>query len=206
MQATRQRILDHLRVEGETTVRQLGEVLGLTATGVRQHLTILEQEDLVSSREERGKVGRPALAYSLTHKGEESYPTQYDALANALLDEARSTYGAAGYQRLIRGVALRIAKPHVARLADATEEERVRSACEFLQEQDVVADWERKGDSFLLHQRTCPYPEVARHNAATCLIDVALVSELTAMDARLVSCLVRGDRSCTYRMQSAATA
>ena len=206
MQATRQRILDHLRVAGEATVRKLGDVLGLTATGVRQHLTILEQEQLVTSREQRGKVGRPALAYSLTQKGEESYPTQYDVLTNHLLDEALSTYGGGGYQQLIRGVALRMAKPHMARLANASEEERVRFACNLLTEQDVVADWERQGDAFLLHQRTCPYPEVARHDSAACRIDVAFMSEITSMDAHLVDCRVRGDGWCTYRMQPAATA
>lgn len=207
MQATRQQILDHLRLRGEATVRELGDQLGLTATGVRQHLTILEQEGYVASREERGKVGRPALVYSLTALGEATYPMGYDQLARALLDEVRSTYGAAGFQQVIRRVAVRMAEPHTARLGGASPEERVRAACALLGEQDVVADWERDGNGgYLLHERTCPYPEVARHNSAVCVIDVAYMRELTGMDARLVRCRVRGDGGCTYRLMPVAGA
>ena len=201
MQATRQQILDHLRLRTEATVRELGEFLSLTATGVRQHLTVLEQEGLVSSREERGKVGRPALVYSLTARGEASYPMRYDVVANALLDEVHSTYGPAAYQQMIKGVAVRMAAPHASRLAGAPLENRVDAACELVRDQGVVADWERKDGGFLLHERTCPYPEMARHNSAACVIDVAYMRELTGMDARLVECRVRGDRGCTYRLQ-----
>ncbi len=205
MQETRQQILDHLRITAETTVRELGEVLDLTATGVRQHLTLLEQSGLVTSREARGKVGRPALVYSLTPAGEESYPLGYDLLASVLLEEIRSTYGSAGFQQVIRGVAERMATPHLQRLEGATPEERVEQACALLREQHIVADWERDGDAFLLHERTCPYPEVARQNSAVCVIDVAYTRALTGMDARLVKCRVRGDEGCTYRLQPNGT-
>ncbi|HJM88492.1 MAG TPA: winged helix-turn-helix transcriptional regulator [Dehalococcoidia bacterium] len=202
MQETRQQILDYLRVNPDATVRNLGEILGLTATGVRQHLTILEQGGLIESREERGKVGRPALVYSLTAAGEASYPLVYDLLSNVLLDEVRASYGAEGFQQVIRGVATRMAAPHVQRLETATTPlERVGEACAVLRDQHIVADWEEGGGAFLLHERTCPYPEVARQNSSVCAIDIAYVRELTQMDARLIECRVRGDNLCTYRLQ-----
>ena len=58
----------------------------------------------------------------------------------------------------------------------------------------------RDGAAFLLHERTCPYPEVARHKAAACVVDVAFVGALTRMDVRLSECQVRGDACCTYRL------
>jgi predicted ArsR family transcriptional regulator len=201
MQETRQQILDHLRVTPEATVRELGEVLDLTATGVRQHLTLLEQGGFVTSREVRGKVGRPALVYSLTTTGEESYSLNYDLLAGVLLEEVRSTYGATGFQRVIRGVAERMAAPHLQRFEGTTPQQRMEETCALLREQNVVADWEPDGDAFLLHERTCPYPEVARQNSAMCVIDIAYTRALTGMDARLVECRVRGDGGCTYRLQ-----
>ncbi len=205
MQATRQGILDYLRLHDEATVRVLGAVLGLTATGVRQHLTILAQEGFVASREERGKVGRPALAYSLTERGEASYPMGYDLLAGALLDEVRSAYGTAGFQQLIRSVAQRMAEPHLQQLAGVSSEERVEAACELLRERGVVVDWELDGEVFLVYERTCPYPRIARQHPAACVIDVAYMTVLTGMDARLVRCRVRGDVGCAYRLQPVAT-
>ena len=64
MQATRQEILDHLHREHRGTVKDFAAFLGLTPTGVRQHLTSLERDGLITAREERGRVGRPAFVYA----------------------------------------------------------------------------------------------------------------------------------------------
>lgn len=203
MQATRQQILDYLRLHGDATVRELAGHLELTATGVRQHLTVLAQGGLISSSEARGRVGRPALIYSLTLLGEASYPTSYDVLANAVLDEVREAYGPAGFQQVIRGAARRMSEPYVGALEGLSPERRVAAACELLRERDVVAEWERDGDAFLLRQHSCPYPDVASRNSAACVLDVAQIRALTGMDARLTECRVRGDRCCTYRLEPA---
>lgn len=201
MQATRQQILDHLREHRDATVKDLGRVLGLTATGIRQHLTVLEQDGLVDSVEVRGRVGRPALRYTLTEAADARYPKQYDQLAGALLEEVRATYGAEGLQRVVRGVATRIAdemRPDVP--AEGTATERVEALTKALRSRDIVADWEHDGEAILLHERTCPYPAIARQHSVSCAMDVALVRELSGMDARLTGCVVRGDDCCTYRL------
>ena len=102
MQATRQQILDKLRSNGQATVKDLGDHLGLTSTGIRQHLTVLERDGLIEAHEERGHVGRPALVYRLTSDGDDLYPKKYDELANALIEEARELLGSEGLQRLMK--------------------------------------------------------------------------------------------------------
>lgn len=202
MQATRQQILDYLRLHRDASVKDLGRLLGLTATGVRQHLNILEHEGLVRSFEQRGKVGRPPLRYALTSLGDATFPKQYGALANALLDEVRACYGAEGLQQIVRGTANRLAIPEEGHEvpADASPDVRVEAVAAMLRSRGVVADWERSGEAYLLHERTCPYPEVAKHNSVACAMDVAQVRELSGMDAKLTECLVRGDTCCTYRL------
>ena len=155
---------------------------------------------LVASFEQRGKVGRPPLRYTLTSQGDATFPKQYDALANALLDEVRACYGSEGLQQIVRGVATRLATSEEEVVADASPDVRVDAVVELLRSRGVVADWERSGDAYLLHERTCPYPEVARRNSVACAMDVAQVRELSGMDARLTACVVRGDACCTYRL------
>jgi predicted ArsR family transcriptional regulator len=204
MQATRQQILDYLRSHGEGSIRDLSEFLGLTSTGVRQHLTVLEREGFVVSRELRGKVGRPALAYSLTITGESLFPKSYDRLANALLEATRETLDPALFNEVLRRAAIPLAAPYEERLGALTPEARVEAACEVLRQWDLVADWERdaRGD-FLLHERTCPYLEVARGDPATCAIDVAFIERLTGMRAELSCSQLHGSDVCTYRIHPA---
>lgn len=200
MQATRQQILDYLRIQPSASVRDLVRLLGLTATGVRQHLTILEQEGLIESHEQRGRVGRPALRYSLTALGDAGYPKRYEELANALFEEVGEAFGSSGLQRVARGVAARMAEAGASVRTEATAEARVDAISVMFRAQGMLADWERDGNAILLHERTCPYPAVARRHAVTCAMDVAIVRELTGMDAQLTECLVRGDACCTYRL------
>ena len=205
MQATRQEILDYIRRHGEATVRDLGDLLRLTATGIRQHLTILERDGLVTVRETRGRIGRPALVYSLTASGDALFPSRYDELSNLLLDEIRAIAGTKGLQSVLMRVAERSADPYEARLHDLPLFERVEEASQIIQERGCVADARHNGpDEYLINQYTCPFPNVARNHSGVCALEVEFVRRLTGGDARLVRSLLRGDKCCTYRIRPVA--
>jgi predicted ArsR family transcriptional regulator len=201
MQATRQQILDHLRRNGRATVKELDGILGLTSTGVRQHLTVLQREGLVEAQEERGHVGRPALVYSLSERGEALYPKSYDQLANIMLEEVREVAGSQALQTLLRRTATRFADPYKSRLEGKTLAERVGEATEIIRERGSEVDCVQQGDDWLIRQYTCPFPKVASENSCVCALDVEFVRQLVGADARLSTSLLRGDRACTYRIR-----
>src|SRR5437868_793200 len=184
MQATRQRILDHLHAHSSATVSDLARLTGLTATGVRQHLTVLERDGLVEAHEERGHVGRPARKYRLTERGEALYPHNYDLLANLLLEEVRAMAGAEALQRLLRRVASRLAERYTDRTEGRTLEERVAGAVEVLRGLGCVVEARQQGGDYLIRQCSCPYPNVARRHSAVCALEVDFVRQLTGGDAR----------------------
>ena len=201
MQATRQQIVDFLRKNARATVKDLDAYLGLTSTGVRQHLTVLEREGLVQSHEERGHVGRPALVYSLTEQGDALFPKQYDDLANVLLEEVREISGAQSLQTLLRRTASRFAEPYRSRLEGRPLAERVIEATEIIQERGSQADCVQVGDDWLIRQYTCPFPKVAHTNSCVCALDVEFVRQMVGADARLSTSLLRGDPACTFRIR-----
>jgi predicted ArsR family transcriptional regulator len=205
VQATRQDILDYLRRHARATVRELGEHLGLTSTGIRQHLTVLERDGLVETHEERGHVGRPALVYRLSPAGDALYPKNYDALANALIEESRRLLGTEALQHLMKNVAARFAEPYMARLEGKSTAERVREVSKIIQERGCLAECDDEADDFLIRQQTCPFPKVAQRNSAVCAMEVEFVRRLVGSDARLTSSLLRGDASCTYRVRPTET-
>src|SRR5579885_1417623 len=205
MQATRQQILDYLHRHGACTVRDLTGLLGLTATGVRQHLTVLERDGLVESHEERGHVGRPAHVYRLSPQGEALYPHNYDTLANLLLEEVRAMAGADALQRLLRRVSSRMAERYADRIQGLPLAERVEATAEVLRDFGCVVETSRRGDDLLIRQCSCPYPNVARKHSAVCALEVDFVRRMTGGDARLASSLLRGDDACTYRIRAAAS-
>ena len=206
MQSTRKQILDHLRRHGQATIKELGSVLGLTSTGIRQHLTVLEREELVEAHEERGHVGRPALVYALTETGDALYPKQYDLLANLLLEEMHEVAGAKTVQTILRRVATRFAEPYQDRVQGKPLPERVSEAAAIIEERGCASEVVRDGEDWLIKQYTCPVPNVARQNSCVCPLDVEFVRQLVGADARLTTSLLRGDSACTFRIRVTETA
>jgi len=204
MQTTRQQILDYLQRHGRATVKELGQLLRLTSTGIRQHLTVLERDGLVLAREERGRVGRPTLVYTLTEKAEALFPKSYDELATALLEEIRASEGSERLYQLLQRVAQRMAESFWERVQGKSLAQRVKETALILQEQGCLVDWEQQDGEFLLHEFTCPFSKVAKQDSSVCTLHLELVRLLTAADTRLVRSLLRSERACTYRIRPLA--
>ncbi len=202
MQSTRQQILEYLQRQGRATVKELGKLLGLTSTGIRQHLTVLERDGLVDAHEERGRVGRPTLVYSLTEKADALFPKTYDALASVLLEEVRSSHGTERLHELLRKVADRMAVPYRERVRGKPLSGRVRETARIMEEQGCLVDVrEAEGDEYFIDEFTCPFPKVAQKDRAVCALHVDFVRILTGADTRLTQSLLRGEHACTYRVR-----
>jgi predicted ArsR family transcriptional regulator len=204
MQTTRQQILEYLQRHGRATVKELGQLLRLTSTGIRQHLTVLERDGLVLAREERGRVGRPTLVYTLTEKAEALFPSSYDELAIALLEEIRASEGSERLYQLLHRVAQRMAESFWERVQGKSLAQRVKETALILQEQGCLVDWEQRDGEFFLHEFTCPFSKVAKQDSSVCTLHLELVRLLTGADTRLVRSLLRSERACTYRIRPLA--
>lgn len=200
-QSSREAILAHLHGHGQATTRELAQLLGLTPTGVRQHLALLERDGLVNALAQPGKVGRPALVYSLTDRAEAFFPKNYAMFINVLLEELRSMAGAEALQQLLRRVSARMAESYEQDGADASLPERIQRTAQALRQFGSTVETEQHDDEYLIQQFTCPYPQVARRHSAICALEVGFVQRMTGSDARLTGSLLRGDRACTYRVR-----
>ena len=125
MQPTRREILDYLLRQGKGSVKELGDLLALTSTGIRQHLNILERDGLIEGHEERGHIGRPALVYSLTKLGDALYPKRYASLATILLEETRATICDKCVHELLQRAAARLAESYLGGMEGKSLPERV---------------------------------------------------------------------------------
>ena len=204
MQATRQEILDHIRRHGEATVRDLASVLGLTTTCIRQHLSVLERDGLITVHETRGRIGRPALVYSLTPAGDALFPHRYDDLSILLLDEVRALAGTRGLQSVLMRLATRSAEPYRARVQAKKLPERIDETVSVINERGCLAEaisQHGEAGEYLINQYTCPFPNVARIHRGVCAMEVEFIKQLTGGDVRLTNSLLRGDSCCTYRVR-----
>lgn len=78
---------------------------------------------------------------------------------------------------------------------------RLSAAISFLNEKGYLARLETCGNEpAWIEIRNCPYLEVARERRELCALDTALMEELLGTPVERISCIVRGDSACRYRL------
>jgi len=203
--ATRQAILDMLKLEGPSDAADLAAKQGVSTMAVRQHLYALQEEGFVDYSEAPRPVGRPAKIWSLTEAAGRFFPDAHAELTAGLLGAMRATFGEEGLQRLI---AERTAQQIRAYAERVDREESVKGKLQALAQlrdaEGYMASVEETEDgAFLLIENHCPICVAAK--ACSRLCD----GELTVFRAVLgphvaverADHLLAGARRCAYRVR-----
>lgn len=204
MELTRDQVLRLVRGRREVTVAQLAEALDLSQQAVRRHLDSLRADGLVDVRIERHGVGRPALIFFATERGEEG--RNYLQLLSRLLRHLEKTEtleveGNSGRQvldRVFAGIAQEVAADHFAEVHGATLEERIAEATRALEREGIVDAWRKDGGVFQVVNGECPYLRLAELSEAPCHADQHAIELLVGAHAEQTKRIVDGSPVCEY--------
>jgi DeoR family transcriptional regulator, suf operon transcriptional repressor len=206
MQTTKGQILVLLKRRARHTVDGLADELGLAPMTVRQHLTSLERDGFVAAQTERQPKGRPHYVYSLTPKGEDTFPKRYDRLAAEMLDEfghldPNDLNGLNPSQRkemLLDRIADRIVVQHAARLNGIPPEERVREVAAILQEESGFVEWSKTEDGYEIFDYNCIYRGLVDSETGACSWHRRILDNLLAMPPAADGVRVPNGNCCHY--------
>ena len=198
MKSTRERILQALLHKPRSTINELAEVVGINPISVRHHLTNLQMEGLVDSQEERHGVGRPRLVYVLTEEAMEHFPTRYLRLTSRLLAQMKETMPKPVVSQLFTQMGESLAADYAAQVQGLSMEERLDTVKELLGEEGFTVEWEKASDGYRIHEITCPYLQIGQSHPEVCSVDQILISNLLAVPASKVQCILDGAAHCTY--------
>ena len=201
-------ILDLLRRRGELTVGELAGLMEVTSTAVRQRLNRLMLQGYVERCDRRQSRGRPTHDYSLTASGRRKAGENFADLATALWEEVRSLEDLELRNRLIEGIARRLAKMYTHHVGGETLAERMRSIAALFGARQIPMSVEESEDMGLptLNVMACPYPDLASEDDAICHMERSLLSELTGQPLRLDECSHSGGSCCKFTTLSEPSA
>ncbi|GAB4110051.1 MAG: ArsR family transcriptional regulator [Roseiflexaceae bacterium] len=204
--ATRQQILELLRRNGQMTAAELSDSLGIGAVGVRQHLALLERDNVVRTNGVRRGVGRPSHLYSLTSAGEALFPRRYDRIAMDALAFVAEQGGEAAIERLFVQRREKLYEQFAPRLVGKSREEQVAELATILTEQGYMCDWERLPDGTLhLIEHNCPVDCVARDYPQACSQELKLYEDILGVPIERDQTIAAGATCCRYRIGPAAS-
>ena len=201
MHDTRLQVLETIKSQRQATVASLAEALELSPISIRHHLTSLQAEGLIQIEIARQGVGRPHHIYSLTEAAQRYFPNKYHVLAERLLSELKATLPPDQVARIIDGLAANAAARYGSMPLHGSLEKRLRHLVEILGEEGFKAAFQRVDNKTVLTELNCPYIYVGQRHPEVCRIDHALIESVLGVDVEHTSCVLHGDRACTFSVE-----
>jgi DeoR family transcriptional regulator, suf operon transcriptional repressor len=203
MSATRNKILQTLLKKPKSTINEMAEAVGINPISVRHHLTNLQMEGLVEAQEERHGVGRPRLVYLLTIEGMEQFPTRYLQLTKRLITQMKESMPPETVSTLFGQIADNLVSQYEHDVKGLSMEARLDFVKDLLAQEGFTVEWEKKGDSYQIHETSCPYYQIGIAHPEVCTVDQTLISKMLALPVNKVQCILDGSAHCTYVVQQA---
>lgn len=179
-------ILRRLRENGEATLNDLEDEMGLSPSTLNEHLSDLQARDYVDKRSERDGPGRPHYVYFLAEQAEHLFPHAYAELATMLLDVIRSFAEEPEAREKISAIMQKHLRKH----------DDLKTALDRL---GYFPQREEKPDGstvFEFHQ--CPFHDVAKEDPTLCSIDRSALEEVSEGNVTREDSIVDGASTCRF--------
>ena len=196
-------ILELLRENGPLTINEMVELLGVTATAVRQKLDRLVPAGLILRQQQvagEGRHhlrGRPSYSYELSEAGRKHIGNNLGDLAGVLWEEVCRIPDPKTRATVLGGVMRRLAQQYGDRITGATLHERLASLAGLFAQRHIPVRVEQQNGLPVLNIHGCPYPDLAQHDRTICEMETELFSKLVGQPITLGRCQDHG--CCTFQ-------
>lgn len=188
----------HQQLDG-MTVEQLAQGLQVTRTAVRQHLTVLERDGLVTRGATQPSGGRPQQLYQLTQKGQEAFPRKYSWFAELLLQALEGKMGEQGLAAQLAEIGAKLATTLPPAERDQAEA-RIAALAEIMRELGYDARPAESAEGLpRIVASNCVFHHLAARFPEVCELDLALLSRYVGEPVTHEECMVRGGAVCRFR-------
>lgn len=203
MSETRMRILQLLKMRAGMTVSQLTDALPISQMGIRQHLAILEEENLVEYYREKQKRGRPLHIYRLTDQANTLFPTTYANFAVGLMHEVAKFNGPGFINKVFQERMKSQLQAYQQRLQGKDLPERIKELTRIRDEEGYMACCDENEDDYLLIEHNCPISVIAEEYPYVCEIELGLFRQSLGAKVVREEHLMQGSHRCCYRIAKA---
>ena len=201
---TQNNILHLIKTRGDLTAQAIAGHMDITVPATRKHLKTLEDANLVTFRDESGKVGRPSRHWHLTAEAHARFPDTHDTLTLELIDAVRTTFGETGLDKLISERERQSLAHYRAECANLTSlPDLIAKLAQMRTQEGYMAEVTRLDDDiWILAENHCPICAAASQCQNFCRSELQIFQAVLAGKACLQreEHIVSGARRCAYRI------
>jgi len=204
---TRRALVNLLKQNGAMDSQAIAAQLGVSAMAIRQHLYALQDQKLVTYREEPRAMGRPAKLWQLTPEADRLFPDGYAELTLGLLQSMVEVFGAAGLDRLLDVRTRHQIEEYQSQIVPGTPlPEKLQALAQRRTDEGYMAEVKPLvDDSWLLIENHCPICAAATACTGLCDRELAVFQAVLgeAVTVERTEHMVAGARRCVYQIRQA---
>lgn len=200
---TKDKILELIKKEVKLTVTELTVFLNITDMAVRKHLTAMEKDGLITSREAKQPMGRPIQLYSLSEKGELLFPKNYEGLSVEFLKDIEDLHGEASIHQLFRKREKRLTEEYAGKISGTSSDKKMEEMLAIQNDKGYMAEvTQLTENTFELTEYNCPIMAIANEYKVACQCETSMFKEvLQTENVKRTTCKTNGDDHCRFMIE-----
>lgn len=190
-----------LKNKGGLTLDELSEYLKISRNAVRQHVSALENNGIVTEGVTRPSGGRPEQLYVLTDEGKEFFPRNYSWFAQLMVESIAQESGVAGLRERLGAIGEGVAQQLLSQNSVfKTREQKVEKLSEVMEELGYnTKSFAVDSDALTIEADNCIFHNLAMKNPEICQFDLALLSTFTDSTVNHEECMAKGGNVCRFK-------
>ena len=182
------------------SIDEMAFKLNISRNAVKQHLVILEKQQLVREAALTSTGGRPARSYTLTEKGINSFPKQYAWFCNLLLNDLAAEMSSEALEKMMWNMGVKLAHSLAGQFNQKNPQQKLNAVVDLMQSLGYHAEIEANGGVPSIKAVNCVYHDLAQQHPELCLFDQALISTLLDAPIEQTACMAKQDCDCRFRV------
>ncbi len=193
-----------LKHKGGLTLEELSVYLKISRNAVRQHVSALENNGIVTEGISRPSGGRPEQLYVLTDEGKEFFPRNYSWFAQLMVESITQESGVTGLKERMAAMGAGVAQQLLSQNAALkTREQKVDKLSEVMEMLGYnTGSSTVDGDTSTIEAVNCIFHNLAMKKSEICQFDLALLSTFTDSMVNHEECMAKGGNVCRFKFTS----
>lgn len=200
LKSTKEKLLYILKKDHEISIKEIMDYFTISNVAVRRHLNDLIREKFVAERTIKQEIGRPFIVYSLTKKGHETFPNQYEQFSLDILKDLEEVGGEEAVEDVLFARKKREASELKEKLANKNFEEKIVELCAYQDQKGYMHEFEQtaSGD-YLVKNFNCPIFSLASNYQIVCTNEKDMYRKVfPESDVTPHSCMTKGGKYCCW--------
>lgn len=189
-----------LNASNGLSIDDMAAKLDISRNAVKQHLVVLEKQQLVKEGILTSTGGRPARCYALTEQGVNHFPKQYAWFCNLLLNDLAAEMTPESLEKMMWNMGVKLANSLAPQFGHKNTQQKLEALVELMQSLGYHAELEQQEGGLSIKAVNCVYHDMAQQHPALCHFDQALITTLLEKPVEQISCMAKKDCACRFNI------